>query len=295
MRRWAWMLVLFAVPALHAQVTNPGVRYVATAPSGACSQQPPVQVLNSSGAIYTCANGTWAVQGGGGGTGNYTLGTTPLVSGTPTPSVAGLTSLGVGSGNQVNIGALGTPTNWNLDTTSPATALASLGSAAPCMAPMVQTVTSAVATITFSSIPATCNNLTITISGENSTANTQTVQMQINTDTGTHYGSNVWFSTFGTTAPASASATNTTTLRMGDLSGTVGINGVINYTLPGYSNNSFQKMFFGQTTLFNSGSSFQESYAGFWNGTAAAINQLIFSSGSGNFQTGTIFSLNGTL
>ena len=40
----------FAAP-LAAQVSNPGVRYVSSAPSGACSQSPPVQVLNSSGAI----------------------------------------------------------------------------------------------------------------------------------------------------------------------------------------------------------------------------------------------------
>lgn len=60
------LLLLFGLPAF-GQLTNSGVTYVGSAPSGACSQAPPVQVLNSSGAIYTCDNGTWAVQGGSGG------------------------------------------------------------------------------------------------------------------------------------------------------------------------------------------------------------------------------------
>ncbi len=65
MKRFILCLFLFALP-LAAQPNNPSVTYVGSAPSGSCSQAPPVQVLNSSGAIYTCDNGTWAVQGGGG-------------------------------------------------------------------------------------------------------------------------------------------------------------------------------------------------------------------------------------
>ena len=70
MRRFATVLFLIFLlaAAAYAQPNNPSVRYVGSAPSGACSQAPPVQVLNSSGAIYTCNNGTWAVQGGGSGT-----------------------------------------------------------------------------------------------------------------------------------------------------------------------------------------------------------------------------------
>ena len=69
-------LFLFAAMA-EAQVTNPSVRYVAVAPSGACSQSPPVQVVNSSGAIYTCNNGTWAIAGG---SGSGTVSTVSVVS-----------------------------------------------------------------------------------------------------------------------------------------------------------------------------------------------------------------------
>ena len=66
MRKLLW-LFFFALP-LAAQVNTPTVKYVGSAPTGSCSQAPPVQVLNSSGAIYTCDNGIWAVSGGGSGT-----------------------------------------------------------------------------------------------------------------------------------------------------------------------------------------------------------------------------------
>jgi len=56
-----------------AQVSNPSVIYVGASPSGSCAQAPPIQILNSTGAIYTCDNGTWAVQGGGSGGGVTSL------------------------------------------------------------------------------------------------------------------------------------------------------------------------------------------------------------------------------
>lgn len=95
-----WLLIfalLLALPVC-AQVSNPGVRYVASAPSGACTQSPPVQVLNSSGAIYTCANGTWTAQGSGGTPSGPAGG--DLAGTYPNPTVA---SLHVTSGNAANI------------------------------------------------------------------------------------------------------------------------------------------------------------------------------------------------
>ena len=63
-------VLLFVLPFFaHAQspvIGAGGVNYVSVAPSGACSQWPPVQVLNSTGNIYTCDNGVWATTGGGG-------------------------------------------------------------------------------------------------------------------------------------------------------------------------------------------------------------------------------------
>ena len=75
------ILFLLAAPAVvFAQPSVPGVRYVSVAPTGSCSQSPPVQVLNSSGAIYTCNNGTWAVQGGSSGVTQITAGTNVTIS-----------------------------------------------------------------------------------------------------------------------------------------------------------------------------------------------------------------------
>jgi hypothetical protein len=200
----------------------------------------------------------------------------------------------VGTGNHVSIGALGTPTNWNLDTTTPATALTSLGvTNALCMTPMVQTVSSSASSITFSSIPATCNNLIITFSGTNSTGSSQSVYAQLNTDTTSgHYIWNVYYGQFG--VALSAANGNTGLLRIGDASSSGGANAAVSYTIPGYATVS-QKMGYGLTTVLSGSSYYAEYYAGAWAGTAAAINQIILTLGSGTFSGGTVASLNGTL
>lgn len=61
-------LLLFPF-AEWAQVSNPSVLYQTSAPSGACSPTPPIRVVDSTGTLYTCDNGTWAAAGGGGGGG----------------------------------------------------------------------------------------------------------------------------------------------------------------------------------------------------------------------------------
>jgi hypothetical protein len=67
-------------------VGNYSVTYVASAPSGSCSQNAPLQFLTPSGILYACQNGTWTnITGGGGGSGTVSgqatgiipLGTTP--------------------------------------------------------------------------------------------------------------------------------------------------------------------------------------------------------------------------
>ena len=62
MKRLVFLALLLAVPVC-AQVSNPpGVQYKGSAPSGSCAQVPPIQVVNSTGTIYTCSNGIWAAQ-----------------------------------------------------------------------------------------------------------------------------------------------------------------------------------------------------------------------------------------
>jgi hypothetical protein len=69
MKRIAFLL-LFVSGVASAQLSQPGVQYVTTAPSGACAFSPPARILKSTGVIYTCNNGTWGATGGGGGAGN---------------------------------------------------------------------------------------------------------------------------------------------------------------------------------------------------------------------------------
>ena len=65
MRKFA-ILFLFTGAMLHAQISNPSVRYVSVAPSGSCAASPPIQIVISTGVVYTCNNGTWGAIGGSG-------------------------------------------------------------------------------------------------------------------------------------------------------------------------------------------------------------------------------------
>jgi len=62
------VLLLAAGAMAHAQVSNPSVIYVSSAPSGSCASAPPLQTVISTGTLYTCNNGTWAAISSGGGT-----------------------------------------------------------------------------------------------------------------------------------------------------------------------------------------------------------------------------------
>ena len=68
MKKSLLWLALLPLPVC-AQVSNPGVRYVATAPSGSCPAKAlPVQV-SASNEICTCGAGAWVCNSGGGGGG----------------------------------------------------------------------------------------------------------------------------------------------------------------------------------------------------------------------------------
>jgi len=89
-----WLIALFSIAA-QGQVSNPSVVYQASAPSGPCSPSAPIYVVISTGAIWTCNNGTYAASGSTGtvnsGTANqfaYYASTGPTVSGTGTMTVS---------------------------------------------------------------------------------------------------------------------------------------------------------------------------------------------------------------
>jgi hypothetical protein len=68
MKRIVVAALLIAGTAAWAQVSNPSIVVVASAPSGSCTQNLPDQQVVSLGTIYTCQSGTWALVGGGSGT-----------------------------------------------------------------------------------------------------------------------------------------------------------------------------------------------------------------------------------
>ena len=146
MRKLLW-LFLFVPAMAFTQVSNPSIISVATAPTGSCSAGLPNQQVVSTGVQYSCQGGTWAAIGGGGGSGTVSgqaNGVIPLATGATaigaqshlSDNGSAITSTlpivqGTAPTTGVHIGALGSPTNWNLDTTTPATTLLSISGSIP--------------------------------------------------------------------------------------------------------------------------------------------------------------------
>lgn len=61
------LFILFAAASAFAQVPNPSIVAVSSAPSGSCSGVLPAQILISTGVIYTCQAGTWGAGTSSGG------------------------------------------------------------------------------------------------------------------------------------------------------------------------------------------------------------------------------------
>ncbi len=59
--------LLFFAPVLYAQVSSPSITVVASAPSGSCTNNLPDRQVATTGLLYSCQNGTWALIAGGGG------------------------------------------------------------------------------------------------------------------------------------------------------------------------------------------------------------------------------------
>jgi hypothetical protein len=53
--------------SVRAQVNNPTLIFVTTAPTGSCTVPTPLQSVISTGSLYSCQAGTWAQIGSGGG------------------------------------------------------------------------------------------------------------------------------------------------------------------------------------------------------------------------------------
>lgn len=96
MKKFLALLIFAASIAVHAQ-PNPGIIYVSNAPSGACQAGPPARIVLSTGALYTCAAGTWAQLGVNDEDAGFpiVIGTTTIEGGSSNTSITGLTIDGV--------------------------------------------------------------------------------------------------------------------------------------------------------------------------------------------------------
>jgi hypothetical protein len=146
------------------------------------------------------------------------------------------------------------------------------------------TLGSAAASVTFSSISATYTDLRLVINGIISTA-IDPVTINFNGDTGSNYSYTLLYGD-GTSA-LSARTANLTAIRAGYL-GTV--QGLTNVDIMNYSNTTTNKTVIGRGNVSNWGVTAQVSL---WRSTAAITSMTIQSLSSYNFSTGSTFTLYG--
>lgn len=107
------LLAALAMTPLYAQVSNPSIIIVSSAPSGSCTQNLPDEQVIMVGSLYSCQNGTWGQIGGSSGSGTVGSGTTNQIAIYPSngTSVQGASTLPgnytfSGTGNAFTAGGL---------------------------------------------------------------------------------------------------------------------------------------------------------------------------------------------
>ena len=150
--------------------------------------------------------------------------------------------------------------------------------------------------VTFSSIPSTYNSLLIVQMGGTDNSGSTNTTIQFNGDTGSNYAQSGYFMTGSPGTLVSAFSAPLAQAYGSDISGSVGLVGVGNITIPFYANTSFPK------TIISDGGSFvatssassnrKINITSAWNSTAA-INSVKLSVGSAHFVAGTSFSIYG--
>lgn len=149
-----------------------------------------------------------------------------------------------------------------------------------------QTLTSAAANVTFSSIPSTYTDLVLVWNGANTSGSAQDLLIRFNSDTATNYST---YQLYGNGSTATTARYSNGTFISGNypLATTLISNGIIN--VGNYSSTSIYK-----TTIARAGSasSFVFESVGLWRSTSA-INAILLYSSSGNISIGSTFTLYG--
>ena len=150
-----------------------------------------------------------------------------------------------------------------------------------------QTLGSAAATITFSSIPATYTDLKFVLVPSTGTADAN-VFMQLNSDTGTNY-SNTRLVGNGSTA-SSARQTNTSSILVGAITNTK--NTFFSYDFFSYAGSTFKTILIEQNEDLN-GSGSVIRRVGLWRSTSAITSIFFDTFTTGGFPVGTTATLYG--
>lgn len=93
---FGWLAFLWLISPARAQVYNPQIAYVTSAPSGACNAHG-IDLLTPNGTLYTCQSGMWAAVSGGGGSVSLTGGTGISVSPNPITGTGVITNTAPGA------------------------------------------------------------------------------------------------------------------------------------------------------------------------------------------------------
>jgi hypothetical protein len=154
-----------------------------------------------------------------------------------------------------------------------------------------QTLGSAASTMTFSSIPQTYTDLVLVVNATFSNASTANLALQFNSDTGSNYSAT---RLLGDGSAASSSRFGGTYMMIGDINNAL-FSSII--SINNYANTTTYKTAISRTGFAGG---YLGAYVGLWRGStgsaAQAINAVTIGyNGSGNFQTGSTFSLYGIL
>jgi len=147
------------------------------------------------------------------------------------------------------------------------------------------TVSSASATVTLSSIPATFTDLILIVQGTMSSGNVHSVNIRVNGDTGNNY-SDTQLDGDGSTA-ASYRDTNQSSANLGILRGSGQSNSIFHFQ--NYANTTTYKTILARG---NDGAGYVRAAVGLWRSTAA-INSISIYNPATTYAVGTTLSLYG--
>ena len=165
------------------------------------------------------------------------------------------------------------------------------GGGGACMTPQQVVVSSATPTITFSSIPATCTDLTLTYSGQTTASTLDNVNLTFNGDTSGDYD---WYYTY---IGGSNSGTASDFCQIG-YTGVTGnsFQGQITATIGNYAGSVFNKSLTEQSFLHVAGAGIGQTIGScdWYKATPVAITSItLTSTDSANFAVGTTVTLRG--